>query len=54
MTVQEWFTFVLHNTVIHPLLPLAVMATASPWPVLQRVGEAVFRVHDKTAPIPEG
>lgn len=50
MSLRDWCWSVIHNCVIHPLLPLATLCTASGIPVLVGIGDAVYRAHDQTVP----
>lgn len=51
MRLKEWFLFVVHNCVVHPMLPVAVILTSSGHPGIRKAGEAVFWAHDVTAPL---
>jgi len=47
---RDWIMFVVHNMIVHPILPIAVVMTASTNRTVRFIGEAVRSLHDRTVP----
>lgn len=49
-SVKWWAAVVIHNCVVHPLLPLAEVLDVLPFNRARRVAAVMFEAHDRTFP----